>query len=53
MLLTYMYRQAFSNLDFGYGSAIAVVLTVIVFILSVIQPGSSGRQGSHECTSTP
>lgn len=37
VLLTYMYSQAFENLDFGYGSAIAVLLTVIVFALSVVQ----------------
>jgi multiple sugar transport system permease protein len=37
VLLTYMYRQAFSNLNFGYGSSIAVLLTLGVFILSVIQ----------------
>lgn len=37
VLLTYMYRQAFTFLDFGYGAAIAVLLTVLVFILSVIQ----------------
>jgi multiple sugar transport system permease protein len=37
VLLTYMYKQAFSYLDFGYGSAIAVVLTVLVFMLSMIQ----------------
>ncbi|MGV8979011.1 MAG: carbohydrate ABC transporter permease [Cellulomonas sp.] len=37
VLLTYMYRQAFTNLDFGYGSAIAVLLTVIVLILSLAQ----------------
>lgn len=37
VLLTYMYAVAFKNLDFGYGSAIAVLLTVLVFILSVVQ----------------
>lgn len=37
VLLTYMYEQAFNNLDFGYGSAIAVILTLIVFMLSVVQ----------------
>ena len=37
VLLTYMYQQAFSNLDFGYGSALAVILTVIVFVISVVQ----------------
>ncbi len=37
VLLTYMYKQAFGNLNFGYGSAIAVLLTVGVFVLSAIQ----------------
>lgn len=37
VLLTYMYRQAFTNLDFGYGSAIAVVLTLGVFLLAAVQ----------------
>ena len=37
VLLTYMYQQAFNFLDFGYGSATAVLLTVLVFVLSVIQ----------------
>jgi multiple sugar transport system permease protein len=37
VLLTYMYRQAFEFLDFGYGSAIAFILTGIVFTLSLLQ----------------
>ena len=37
VLLTFMYKQAFSNLDFGYGAAIAVILAVIVFVLSIVQ----------------
>jgi multiple sugar transport system permease protein len=37
VLLTYMYHQAFGNLDFGYGSAIAVILTAIVLVLSLVQ----------------
>lgn len=37
VLLTYMYKQAFEFLDFGYGSALAVILTLIVFALSAIQ----------------
>ncbi|SDI31706.1 carbohydrate ABC transporter membrane protein 1, CUT1 family [Actinokineospora alba] len=37
VLLTYMYEQAFDFLDFGYGSSIAYLLTLIVFALSVVQ----------------
>lgn len=37
VLLTYMYKQAFNYLDFGYGSALAVILAVFVLILSVVQ----------------
>ena len=37
VLLTYMYQQAFGNLEFGYGAAIAVLLTVVVLILSLVQ----------------
>lgn len=37
VLLTYMYHQAFGNVDFGYGSAIAVIVTLIVLALSLVQ----------------
>jgi multiple sugar transport system permease protein len=37
VLLTYMYRQAFDFLDFGYGSALAFMLTIIVLALSGVQ----------------
>jgi multiple sugar transport system permease protein len=37
VLLTYMYRQAFTFLDFGYGSAISFALTLIVAVLSLVQ----------------
>jgi multiple sugar transport system permease protein len=37
VLLTYMYQQAFSFLDFGYGSAISFTLTLLVFALSLVQ----------------
>ena len=36
VLLTWMYLQAFSFLDFGYGSAISFMLTLIVFALSLV-----------------
>jgi multiple sugar transport system permease protein len=37
VVLTYMYNQAFKFLDFGYGSALAVILAVFVLVLAVIQ----------------
>ena len=37
VVLTYMYTQAFGNLDFGYGSAIASILAVFVFAIAIIQ----------------
>lgn len=37
VLLTYMYRQAFDFLDFGYGSALAFMLMTIVLGLSLVQ----------------
>jgi multiple sugar transport system permease protein len=37
VVLTYMYKQAFSFLDFGYGSAIAYLLALVIFALSFVQ----------------
>ena len=37
VLLSYMYHQAFGFIDFGYGSALAVTLSVIVFVISFAQ----------------
>jgi len=37
VVLSYMYTQAFTYLDFGYGSAIAAVLAVIVLVLALVQ----------------
>jgi multiple sugar transport system permease protein len=37
VVLLYMYQQAFSFLDFGYGSALAFTLTLIVLVLSFVQ----------------
>jgi multiple sugar transport system permease protein len=35
--LTYLYRQAFDFLDFGYGSAIAFMLTAVIVAFSALQ----------------
>lgn len=44
MPLTYLYKQAFSFLEFGYGSALAVIMTVLVLILSVVQTVVANRR---------
>jgi len=36
-ILTLMYTATFNRLDFGYGSAISYLLTMIVFVISVVQ----------------
>ncbi len=42
--LTYLYRQAFNFLDFGYGSAMAFMLTALVFALSLGQLWLTSRK---------
>ena len=37
VLLSYMYRQAFTNLDFGYASAIALLVFVIIMGVTALQ----------------
>lgn len=37
VLVYYFYQQAFQNREFGYGSAIAVVLFVIILVLTLVQ----------------
>ncbi len=36
VLLSYMYRQGFTNANFGYGMAVAVAVFVFAFLLSLI-----------------
>jgi multiple sugar transport system permease protein len=45
--LTYMYRQAFTFLDFGYGSAISFLLTLVVLALAALQYGVTRRKASE------
>lgn len=37
VMLSYMYHQAFEFLDFGYGSALAFTLSIVVFAFSLTQ----------------
>jgi multiple sugar transport system permease protein len=37
VILSYMYTQAFTYLDFGYGSAIASLLALFVFVIAMVQ----------------
>jgi ABC-type sugar transport system permease subunit len=36
-ILTLMYRATFSRMDFGNGAAISYLLTIFVFVLSLVQ----------------
>lgn len=36
-ILTLMYEETFSNLEFGYGASISYLLTMFVFVISVVQ----------------
>ncbi len=48
VVLTYMYLQAFTYLDFGYGAALSAILALIVFILAAIQLRIFRRRNSEE-----
>ncbi|ACU73845.1 binding-protein-dependent transport systems inner membrane component [Catenulispora acidiphila DSM 44928] len=48
VLVYFFYQQAFDNHDFGYGSAIAVVLFVIILVLTMIQWHLRKRWVFHE-----
>jgi multiple sugar transport system permease protein len=36
-VLTYMYRNAFADVDFGYGAAISYLYTAFMFVISMIE----------------
>ncbi len=36
-IVTYLYQQSFSYMDMGYGSAVALVLFLIIFLLSLVR----------------
>jgi multiple sugar transport system permease protein len=43
--LTYMYKQAFGFLDFGYGAALSFLLALAIFAVSFVQFRLFGRDG--------
>lgn len=45
VLLTYMYRQAFDSLEFGYAASLSVILTALVFGMSMLQLRIMRRDG--------
>ncbi|HWB37383.1 MAG TPA: sugar ABC transporter permease [Rugosimonospora sp.] len=46
MPLTYLYKQAFQFLDFGYGSALAMIMTALVLVLSIGQTVLANRRSA-------
>jgi multiple sugar transport system permease protein len=41
--LTYMFDEAFGNLNFGYGAALSYILAVVIVLVSVVQTRLFGR----------
>lgn len=44
VILSYMYKQAFSFFDFGYASAISVLMGIVIFIVTWGQQRSIGKE---------
>jgi multiple sugar transport system permease protein len=44
-ILTYMYERTFNNLEFGYGAAISTLVTLFVFVFSIVQIRLLNRKG--------
>ncbi len=44
VILSWMDKQTFKNFDFGHGAAISYILTVVVFVVSLIQIKFLSRQ---------
>jgi ABC-type sugar transport system permease subunit len=47
MLSTYMFKEGFQKNQYGYGSAIAVVLSLIILVTSVIYATIQERADDH------
>jgi multiple sugar transport system permease protein len=44
--LTYMFDEAFGNLNFGYGAALSYILTIIIVLVSFMQMRFFGRSNA-------
>lgn len=44
VLLSYMYKQAFTFMDFGYASALSVIMGILIFLVTWGQQKSIGRE---------
>lgn len=44
VLLSYMYKQAFNNFDFGYASAISVIMGLMIFLITWRQQRLIGKE---------
>jgi len=41
--LTYMFSEAFGDLNFGYGAALSYILAIVIVIVSLVQTRLFGR----------
>ena len=54
-LATQVYKETFALSNFGFGAALALVLTLIILIFSVLQKQATKtvRKGTWTCSATP
>ncbi len=45
VVLTYTYKQAFSEIDLGYGAALSFLLAVVIGLVSIVELRFARRQG--------
>lgn len=47
VVLTQMYRQAFTNANFGYAMSISVVVFIFCLVLSIVANRAAGKEGAN------
>jgi sn-glycerol 3-phosphate transport system permease protein len=48
VIVYYLFQQAFQQFNMGYGSAIAMVLFVVILVLTILQFGFLGKRVHYQ-----